>query len=111
MNSYLNCIDLFAGAGGLSEGCVREGYNSVRYVEMEEESYETLKTRIALHYLKEKRQLHLYQSYLKNEISRECLYSYIPYELLESVINQEISTKTIERIFERIDESLDSKKV
>ncbi|MFZ6011989.1 MAG: DNA cytosine methyltransferase [Bacteroidota bacterium] len=111
MNSYLNCIDLFAGAGGLSEGFVREGFNSVAHVEMEKEACDTLRTRIAFHYLKAKKKIHVYQSYLKKEISRECLYSHIPYELLKSVINEEISTKTTGQIFESIDESLDSKKV
>lgn len=111
MNSYLNSIDLFAGAGGLSEGFVRAGFNPVAHVEMEKDACDTLRTRIAFYYLKKKKKLSLYYSYLKKEITRECLYSHLPDELLNSVINEEISSKTITQVFDRIDGSLDSKKV
>ena len=111
MSSYLNSIDLFAGAGGLSEGFVREGYNPIAHVEMEKDACDTLRTRAAFHYLRKKKKLHLYYSYLKKEFSRECLYDHLPEELLGSVINAEISNNTIEKIFDSIDESLGSRKV
>lgn len=38
-------IDLFAGAGGLSEGFSSVGYEPVAHVEMNEDACETLKTR------------------------------------------------------------------
>lgn len=107
----LNYIDLFAGAGGLSEGFIREGFHPVAHVEMCKEACDTLKTRLAYHHLRQTQNLKTYFSYLKNEISREDLWEIIPSGLIDSVINDEISSKTIESIFKQIDEKLDSKKV
>ena len=41
----MNYIDLFAGAGGLSEGFIQAGYEPVAHVEMNEDASNTLKTR------------------------------------------------------------------
>jgi len=108
--SALNYIDLFAGAGGLSEGFVREDFHPVAHVEMNKEACDTIRTRIAFHYLTRNKKSKAYFSYLKNEISRDELWSQVPEELLNSVINTEISNKTISSIFSQIDKNLDSKK-
>lgn len=107
----LNYIDLFAGAGGLSEGFIREGFHPVAHVEMNQEACDTLKTRLAYHYLSQRNKLKTYFSYLQKEITREELWNVIPDGIIESVINDEISGKTIEYIFKQIDEKLDSKNV
>ena len=39
----LNTIDLFCGCGGLSEGFMREGYNSMAHVDFDKPSCETIK--------------------------------------------------------------------
>ena len=109
--SKLKYIDLFAGAGGLSEGFIREGFHPVAHVEMSKEACNTLKTRLAFHYLSQNKKQKTYFSYLQNEISREVLWKLVPDEIIDSVINDEISGRTIENIFELIDEKLDSKKV
>ncbi len=49
----MNYIDLFAGGGGFSEGFVREGFIPVAHVEMNADAADTLKTRLAFHYLNE----------------------------------------------------------
>ena len=45
-------LDLFAGAGGLSEGFIQAGYTPVAHVEMDVAACYTLKTRAAFHWLK-----------------------------------------------------------
>lgn len=99
----MNCIDLFSGAGGLTEGFVRAGYNIIAHIEKEYPASLTLKTRIAYHYLKGNNQLDLYYSYINGEISREELYSYIPEKFLDSVINEEINDDTLNEIYKKID--------
>ena len=99
----MNCLDLFSGAGGLTEGFVRAGYNIIAHVEKEFSASLTLKTRIAYHYLKQTNQLKIYYSYLNDEISREKLYSHIPSQLLDSVINGEINDESINDIYNKID--------
>ena len=90
----LNYIDLFAGAGGLSEGFIRHGFNPIAHVEMNKYACETLKTRVAYHHLRETKQLEIYKKYLKTEIDRKTLWESIPKSKLNSVINTEISSKT-----------------
>lgn len=109
MNSY-NYIDLFAGAGGLSEGFVRQSFSPIAHVESDKASCFTLKTRAVFHHLLNKDKIGLYNSYIKGEISRKQLYSNVPQNLLNSVINAEIG-KENNRIFETIDSFLNGKSV
>ncbi|SHE99172.1 DNA (cytosine-5)-methyltransferase 1 [Bacteroides luti] len=96
-------IDLFAGAGGLSEGFIRQGFEPVAHVEMDNAACNTLLTRTAYHYLKQTEQFNVYIDYLKSRITRTKLYSYLPEELKESVINLAIGKENNEQIFSRID--------
>lgn len=57
-------IDLFAGAGGLSEGFVRAGFSPIAHIEMDKYACETLKTRAAYHYLADNDMLGTYKTYL-----------------------------------------------
>lgn len=96
-------LDLFAGAGGLSEGFIRAGYEPVAHVEMDAAACYTLKTRAAYHWLKKQQNLVPYTRYLKGEISRTDFYDLIPEEILGSVLNYEISQETLPSIFKDID--------
>ena len=107
----MNCLDLFSGAGGLTEGFIRAGYNVVAHIEKEFPASLTLKTRIAYHYLKNNDSLDIYYSYIENKISREKLYSYVPQRLLDSVINKEINDDTIDDIYKQIDSLKGNKKI
>src|SRR5690606_5269146 len=107
----LNYIDLFAGAGGLSEGFIRTGFNPIAHVEMNKDACDTLTTRVALHYLKAKGTEKLYYQYLKKEITKDEFLKQVPNSLLDSVINCEISDKTIPDIFSKIKKLLKNKKV
>jgi DNA (cytosine-5)-methyltransferase 1 len=107
----MNFIDLFAGAGGLSEGFIRAGLNPIAHVEMNKEACDTLKTRTAYHFLKNNVKVDQYYAYLKGKITRDELWKKIPNHLINSVINKEISEKTLPYIFEHIDEELGNKTV
>ncbi len=97
-------IDLFAGAGGLSEGFIMQGdFIPVAHVEMNASACDTLRTRLVYHYLKSKNMMESYNKYLKNEMSQAELYRLVPEELLKSVIHSEISEKSIKGIFKEID--------
>lgn len=111
INKKLNFIDLFAGAGGLSEGFIRAGFNPIAHVEMNKDACDTLKTRTAYHYLKESKRIDEYYDYLKGNILRDELWKKIPNHLIKSVINKEISQKTLPEIFDIIDIELKGKEV
>ncbi len=99
-------IDLFAGAGGLSEGFVRAGFTPIAHVEMDKYACDTLRTRAAYHYLLEKKKLGIYKKYLsekKEGENGEKLWNKVPATVTDSVIHETISSSTIERIFQKID--------
>jgi DNA (cytosine-5)-methyltransferase 1 len=108
----LNYIDLFAGAGGLSEGFIRAGFNPIAHVEMNKDACDTIKTRTAYHWLKENGKTKIYTDYLRSEIkNKEELWNKIPKHLIDSVINKEISEKSLPDIFKTIDEELNNRNV
>jgi DNA (cytosine-5)-methyltransferase 1 len=107
----MNYIDLFAGAGGLSEGFFNAGFIPVAHVEMDKAACFTLKTRISFHYLKSINQTNIYNSYLRGEITREELYNQVPKEIIKSVINLPIGPYNNETIFGLISKQLNGEKV
>lgn len=106
MKGKINYIDLFAGAGGLSEGFYREGFFPVSHVEADEYACATLRTRVAYNYLVENNDESLYKRYLKNDLRREELWNSVPANLLATVINKTISAENISDIFSIIDTNL-----
>jgi len=111
MTKKLNYIDLFAGAGGLSEGFITAGFNPIAHVEIDSNACKTLQTRAAYHYLKSKNKLQFYYDYINQNISAFDFFKNIPPSLLKSVLNYEISEDTIERIFADIDNLRGEKKI
>lgn len=98
-------VDLFAGAGGLSEGFLSEGtFNTLAHVEMNLSACITLTTRAAYFFLKEHGQLEYYKNYICGNISRAELYGKIPQSILSTVINEKISDETIDSIICKIDQ-------
>lgn len=102
-NKSYNFIDLFAGAGGLSEGFVQAGFKPIAHVEMNSYAAQTLETRSAYYYLKKSGKLDIYRKYLKKEISRDVFLKEIPKEILETVICETMSDKTLPGLFKKID--------
>lgn len=107
----LRYLDLFAGAGGLSEGFIRGGFIPVSHVEMDTAACYTLKTRLAYKWLKKQGKNQIYDSYLNGEITRDRFYSEVPDRVLATVLNYEISWKNIEKIYEKVDKNLKGKKI
>ena len=107
----LSYIDLFAGAGGLSEGFIQSGYRPIAHVEMNEYASQTIETRIAYYYLKGNGKIKSYYEYQKGQITRKQLLELIPKEELKTVINKEMSEATIKGIFNAIDDIKEEKGV
>ena len=95
-------IEIFAGAGGLAEGFLREGYIPVAHVEMDKYASLTLRTRLSYHYLRQKGEVGIYRDYIMRKISREDFYKSIPENLINSVIAEEIREDNVNSIFEEI---------
>lgn len=102
-----NYLDLFAGAGGLSEGFIQAGFTPVAHVEMDEAACFTLKTRAAYHWLRANNGVNIYNQYQAGEITRNELYAAVPQNVLDTVLNYEISDDSLDEIFDRIDEILE----
>lgn len=105
-NSVYNFIDLFSGAGGLSEGFMQAGFNPIAHVEMNENASKTLETRSVFHALKKDGNLDAYYLYQRGELSREELFKKVPKEAYTTVINKEMSQNTLTGIFKRVDSIL-----
>jgi len=104
-------IDLFAGAGGLSEGFMQMGFKPIAHVEMNPYAAKTLETRTAYYYLKSKNKLVIYYAYLRGELTREEFLENIPEKYLKSVMCETMSDKTLPSLFNRIDEILLEQKI
>lgn len=111
INSKLNFIDLFAGAGGLSEGFIQAGFNPIAHVEMNKAAACTLETRAAYMYLKKRKKIQLYYQYERGEITREELFQHIPNSVIKTVINAEMSKKNLPNIFCRVDKIMEEDNV
>lgn len=111
MKENICFLDLFAGAGGLSEGFIQAGFSPVAHVEADRAACFTLRTRMAYHWLKSVGREKLYADYLERKISRDELYAVVPDEIGKSVINREIAKESMEDIFHAIDEQLQDKKL
>lgn len=117
-------IDLFSGAGGLTEGFLGEGYKFVAHIEKEYWACETLKTRIMYYYLKEKDDLEMYNEYLLSSddyrnVAKNRKIVFEKYPELEEILNKTVLNKKfgnakkdkdatdIKEIFKLIDKSME----
>lgn len=61
----MNVIDLFSGAGGLSEGFAQNGFHTIVFIEKEYWACQTLETRLCFHWLKQMNMLKDYHAYCR----------------------------------------------
>jgi len=101
--SRYNFIDLFAGAGGLSEGFMSNGYTPIAHVEMNHDACLTLQTRMCYYNLRKTGKLDVYYQYLRGEIDRAALHAFVPKEELDSVINHTMSKESMPILYKKID--------
>lgn len=108
----INYIDLFAGAGGLSEGFIRAGFNPIAHVEMDVAACNTLLTRNVYHHLKDTPDFKKYVNYIKGkELNRKDLHNILPENKRNSVICAAINDETNPEIFAKIDKLLGKESV
>ena len=99
-------IDLFAGAGGLSEGFQRENYLPLFHIEMDHAACNTLYTRQTYYTLLKENKLSIYHNYLSKKISQEQYYSYLPQNDKESICNEKLTNENINDIKKKIEQRL-----
>ncbi len=71
VSSAPKVLDLFAGAGGLSEGFLRAGCEIVGHIEMDKNACDTLVTRMLFHSLRAKGLMSEYKKYVLGEVTRD----------------------------------------
>jgi len=105
----MTVLDLFSGAGGLSEGFFRVGATFVGHVEADVHACKTLKTRTAYWNLKNKNKLNIYNDYLLKRITTEKLWEKAEVQNSKDVINTKISDESFDDIAKTIKENLKNK--
>ena len=111
MSGSLNFVELFAGAGGLSEGFIQDGFQPVAFVESDAAACNTLRTRLAFHWLKRRGRQEMYADYLEGLIDRASLYASIPEATLNSIIRHELKWDNIGVVFKQVDTLLKGRKL
>lgn len=108
----INLIDLFSGAGGLTEGFLQDvNFNILGHVEKDNSASQTLKLRESFHYLKKTNKITSYIDFLNNKLSIVELFKLVPNNILSRVINEEISEETLPNIFDKIDKLIKNNKI
>jgi len=108
----LNFIDLFSGAGGLSEGFINAGFSPIAHVEIDKKACDTLETRLVYHKLKSENKTQSYYDYISEKMTREeFLKDFSNSDISNSVINIPIGGENNKIIFEKINELAKGKQV
>lgn len=106
----MNFIDLFSGAGGLSEGFIDSGFSPIAHVEIDEHACKTIETRLIYHQLKKNGNIKSYYDYILGKIDRDSfIKKYDSKNLSQTVINADIVNNF--EIFSKIDGLLKDREV
>lgn len=105
-------LDLFAGAGGLSEGFVKAGCHIVGHIEMDENACSTLVTRMIYHALCKMDRLDEYKRYILGKMTRdELIEKYNLQKERDSVICATIENKNCSLLIKEISKRLSGQKL
>jgi len=104
-------LDLFSGAGGLSEGFFRTGATFVGHVEADKYACDTLRTRTAYWNLRNSNKLDIYHNYLLKNITRDELWEHANVKNSNDVINTFIGDDSFDTITKTVKDTLKKKKL
>jgi DNA (cytosine-5)-methyltransferase 1 len=99
-------LDVFSGAGGLSEGFFRAGFKFVSHIDKDQSALMTLETRSIYHALNNEGMNEIYINYIKGDISRRnFLYAgnSIAEQISESIINLEFTSTSRNKVLLEVD--------
>lgn len=103
----LNIVDVFSGAGGLTEGFRSKHYfKFIGHIEMDKNACSSLMLRNVYYYLKEINNIEPYLEYIKGHITKDSLYSIVPESVTKDIFNEEINQESKGRLFKLIDSRL-----
>lgn len=103
----IKVVDLFAGAGGFSEGFISAGCDMIAHVEMDKDACETLRTRAIYHALKKIKRLDMYEKYITGEVERDELVKQFNLESeYDSVIQARIDKKNYASLINDVQKKL-----
>lgn len=109
-NKFFTAIDLFSGAGGLSEGFIQAGCEVVAHIEMDKKACSTLITRMVYHALLKKGVLDDYKNYVLGKITRDSLIEkYGLQRERDSVICAKIEKNNMAELIQRVKKGLNGK--
>lgn len=91
----LNILIYLREQGACPKDLSEPGYEPIAHVEMDAAACYTLRTRTAYHWLKKGNNLAPYTKYLAGDIPRKDFYALVPKEILDSVLNYEISEESL----------------
>lgn len=101
-------LDLFAGAGGFSEGFIFAGSEMVAHVEMDKDACDTIKTRMVYHALKKVGKLDEYKKYLLGETTiTDLVQKYSLQKEIDSVIHAKIDHDNYKQLISSVKKKLD----
>jgi len=104
-------LDLFSGAGGLSEGFWRNGAKFVGHIEADNYACNTLKTRTAYWNLKKNNKLNIYNQYLLKELSSEELWKAGKVNNSTEIINKPIADDTFNEMVSTVYKNMKEKSI
>lgn len=106
----MNFIDLFSGAGGLSEGFIDSDFSPIAHVEIDKHACKTIETRLVYHQLKKNGNMKAYYDYILGKIDRNSfIKKYDSKNHSRTVINADIVNNL--EIFSKIDGLLKGREV
>lgn len=110
-NKKIRFVELFAGAGGLSDGFMESGCEPIAFVEQDKYCCDTLKTRLIYHQLKAQKKISKYYAYLRGGMSKQDFHGLIDSGILDKVICQKIDAAVTPKIINHIKKTLKGKKL